>query len=378
MDRIRSQDAARTFDGERLTVARHLAGLRKNELAERIDKSPTAVAAYENGSKRPAAATVAQLSVALGVEPEFFAPGVVTGMAEVPHFRSLRSTTQIARDRARAFGVMVSEIAVALERHVEFPDLAVPSYPVDLDASRVEEPVAAARLVRREWGLGSGPIHHMVRLLENHGVVVAFTPSQIAAIDAYSFGSHMRPVVLLNPTKDDYYRQRWDVAHELGHLVMHSDAEPGSRDAEDQANRFAAEFLLPKDEIRGQLPPRADWRYLLELKERWGVSMQALLFTARRLGVMTERAYKTAMTTVSARGWRRKEPGRSGLVEQPSLLSKAVEILGQVDGGEHELARECRVPMQLFRVATSRTPLTDRDESQDGVAASGALSAIES
>ncbi|MEQ3551668.1 XRE family transcriptional regulator [Pseudonocardia nematodicida] len=355
--RDRAQDAARLFDGERLTLARQLAGLRKNQLAEKIDKTPTSITAYESGRKRPAAATVAQLAMALGIDPDFFLPSSgELQAASAPHFRSLRSTTQIARDSARAYGLMVIEIVSSLERHVEFPTLDLPTRSVDLDSWEVDEPQEAARLVRSAWEMTTGPAGHIVRLLENKGIFLAFTSRQISAIDAYSFSSDSRPIILLNPTKDDYYRQRWDVAHELGHLVMHADAEPGSRDAEEQANRFAAEFLLPESEVRSHLPDRADWRHLQVLKEEWGVSIQALLFRARRLGVMTEQAYKTAMTTVSARGWRRQEPGRSVLIEQPSLLPRAVEVLDQVGITDYSLANECRVPIELFRIATARTP----------------------
>ena len=86
-----------------IAEARHLAGLRKNALAAAIGKSPTAVATYENGAKRPAAATVAELALALQVDPGFFLsrPGGATTAGAQPHFRSLRSTTQLARDQAR-------------------------------------------------------------------------------------------------------------------------------------------------------------------------------------------------------------------------------------------------------------------------------------
>ncbi|GAA1286449.1 XRE family transcriptional regulator [Pseudonocardia aurantiaca] len=375
--RDRAQDIARLFDGERLTLARQLAGLRKNQLAEKIDKTPTAVASYESGRKRPAAATVAQLAMALGIEPEFFLPSAgELQAASAPHFRSLRSTTQIARDRARAYGLMVIEIISSLERHVEFPNLDLPLHAVDLELWEVSEPEDAARVVRKCWDIETGPIDHIVRLLENKGIFAAFTSRQIAAIDAYSFSSDMRPVVLLNPTKDDYYRQRWDVAHELGHLVMHADAEPGNRDAEEQANRFAAELLLPEAEIAPLLPNRPGWRHLQSLKEEWGVSLQALLFRSRRLGVMPEQAYKSAMTTVSARGWRRQEPGRSVLVEQPSLLPRAVEVLAQVNVDDRQLADECRVPLDLFRLATSRTPSPLRPSGDIGSANRARLAVV--
>ena len=62
-------DVATFFDGSRLTLARHLAGLRSNALADLVDKTPTTKCCYESGRDRPAAATVAQLALALGVEP---------------------------------------------------------------------------------------------------------------------------------------------------------------------------------------------------------------------------------------------------------------------------------------------------------------------
>jgi Zn-dependent peptidase ImmA (M78 family) len=163
---------------------------------------------------------------------------------------------------------------------------------------------------------------------------------------------------LLNPIKDDYYRQRFDVAHELGHLVMHLDAEPGGRTVEDQAHRFAAEFLMPEKEIVDLLPHKADWQRLGQLKQQWNVSLQALLYRARSLKVMSDVTYRNAMTTISSRGWRRREPGPMPLLEQPSLLPRAIELLEtEANADELDLATECQVPLGLFRTITSRTPV---------------------
>jgi Zn-dependent peptidase ImmA (M78 family) len=160
--------------------------------------------------------------------------------------------------------------------------------------------------------------------------------------------------------KRDYYRQRFDLAHELGHLVMHADAEPGSRIVEEQAHRFASELLMPEEQIAPLLPSAMNasaWASLARLKEQWGVSQQALLFRARRLGVLGDVSYRNAMTTVSARGWRRNEPGQVKVLEQPSLLPRAVELLAAEGIDEQTLASECRAPLELFRAATSRAPL---------------------
>jgi Zn-dependent peptidase ImmA (M78 family)/transcriptional regulator with XRE-family HTH domain len=384
-DRPRAADVAAFFDGARLTLARQLAGLRKSDLAQLLDMSPTAVAAWESGAKRPTAVTVARLALSLGVDPGFFAmrPDDVAALSATPHFRSLRSTTQLARDQAFAYGQLAVDIATSLEKHVECPDPDVPSFPLPIDAGAPDTgapdacapdacaPERAAQYVRRQWEMSAGPASHLVRLLENHGVLVVFSPPRAASVDAYSFDSRLRPVVVLNPVKHDYYRQRFDVAHELGHLVMHTDAEPGGRTVEDQANRFAAEFLMPAAEIGDELPATmnaAAWQSLARCKERWGTSIQALLYRARRLGALTEVSYRNAMATLTGRGWRRSEPGLITFLEQPSMLPRALELLAAEGITESQLRDQCRVPADLFRTVTSRAPHPAPPETDAGPA----------
>jgi Zn-dependent peptidase ImmA (M78 family)/transcriptional regulator with XRE-family HTH domain len=358
---VSAVDAAALFAGGRLTLARQLAGMRKSDLAHAIGKSPTSISAWESGSKRPTSATVAELSLGLGVDPGFFlVRGEAPVLTSAPHFRSLRSTTQIARDQATAYGQIAVDLTLAVERHVDFPEVTVPTFPVSEQALDGERPEDAAKFVRRDWAMSAGAVGHLVRLLENHGVLVVFSPSGAASVDAYSFEASSRPVIVLNPQKDDYYRQRFDVAHELGHLVMHRDAEPGGRIVEDQANRFAAEFLMPEEDISPLLPKsmnRNVWAQLGHLKEKYGVSMQALLFHARRLAVLSDVSYRNAMMTVSARGWRRSEPGLVNTVEQPSMLPRAVELLDGEGFTEADIFSQSRVPMEILRQVVSRVPL---------------------
>ena len=135
--------------------------------------------------------------------------------------------------------------------------------------------------------------------------------------------------MVLNPVKHDYYRQRFDVAHEFGNLVMHSDAEPGGRTVENHANRFAAELLMPAAEVRGELPTvmnGAAWQSFARSKERWGASIQALLYRAR--------AWAPSPRSPTAMPWPRSPAGRAPrrarlitVLEQPSMLPRAVELL---------------------------------------------------
>jgi Zn-dependent peptidase ImmA (M78 family)/transcriptional regulator with XRE-family HTH domain len=349
--------AASLFNGERLTMARQLAGLKKSHLAGIIEMSPASVTAWESGVKQPSRVTVAKLALALRVEPQFFGGGAPPKVNK-PHFRSLRSTPQIAQDEAEAYGRFVAEIAGMLENVVEFPQALLPDLPVDPD-ERNMTPEAAAQGARDFFGVARGPIQHVVRLAERCGVVVVFSEPGIAAIDAFSLHTSTRPVIILNPVKDDYYRQRFDVAHELGHLIMHHDAEPGGKVAEEQANRFAAEFLMPADEIAPLLPSSTagkSWAQVAELKEHWGVSLAALLYRSRALGIMGDVSYRNAMVRMTQNGWRRAEPGRMSSLEMPSMLPRAKEVLSEAGVDNEMFLSGSGLPVGLYEVAASRVP----------------------
>jgi Zn-dependent peptidase ImmA (M78 family)/transcriptional regulator with XRE-family HTH domain len=347
------------FNSERLTMARQLKGLRKSHLARLIEMSPASVTAWESGAKQPSRATVAKLALALNVEPHFFAGGAPP-KTNKPHFRSLRSTPQLAQDEAEAYGQFVAEITGMLETVVEFPEVLLPDLPVD-PKERSLTPEQAGQAAREFFGIAPGPVQHVVRLVERSGVVVVFSEPGVATIDAYSLHSATRPIIVLNPVKDDYYRQRFDVAHELGHLIMHHDAEPGGKVAEEQANRFASEFLMPVEDIAASLPTSTAgraWARLAELKEYWGVSLAALLYRARALGIMSDVSYRNAMVRMSQNGWRRAEPGRISSVEMPSMLPRAREVLSDAGVDEESFLTGSGLPIELYEIAASRSPWT--------------------
>jgi Zn-dependent peptidase ImmA (M78 family)/transcriptional regulator with XRE-family HTH domain len=340
----RLAEARLLFEAERLTLARRLRGLRKNQLAAAVDTTPTAIGHYESGVHRPSARVLSRLAMSLGVPVEFFQAGHGSVLdAGHAHFRSLRSTTQIERDQALAYGRIVADIVAAIEAFVEFPEVTVPEWPVTPDEIAGPGPVEAARRARALLVGGPGPVRSVVRLLESAGIVAIVLPPTTERVDAFSVTAYPRPLVMFNPAKGDYWRNRFDGAHELGHLVMHADAEPGSRVVEDQANRFAAEFLMPEQDIVDALPATADWARLAELKTEWGVSMAALLYRARTLRVMKEVTYRNAMSAMSTRGWRRREPGPERPLERPTMLTKAVELLAVSGVDRDRLADAARV-----------------------------------
>jgi len=300
------------FQPGRLRLARELRGLNQTELGTRAGVTSAAISQFEGGTIPPGPKTLRALSVALEVPPAFFALDI--SETHEGFFRSLRRTSIRQRRQARALAYIAHDVA-----HVEgLKTATIPHIPVPLDANR-EEVERVAQDVRREWKLPRGPIGNVVETLEAHGVVVIRLPFSGEDVDAFSLPFPDWPVVVLAADKNDRGRSRFDCAHELGHLVMHADQVWGIKEVEQQAHQFAAAFLMPDADIVDELPSRADWPALFELKRKWQVSLAALLMRARRLDIMTEAAYLAAVKETSARGWRRVEPIPLGGCELPSI-----------------------------------------------------------
>jgi Zn-dependent peptidase ImmA (M78 family)/transcriptional regulator with XRE-family HTH domain len=341
--RRRAAGVAVDFDPARLALARRLAGLQRTKLARALEVTAAAVTQFEKGQAKPTLPIVDRLAVALEVPPEFFRAGrpVPALAASGAHFRSLRSTSALERERALAFAEIALAVFVAIEQHVRLPRPALPALDVPPDLT-LTDVVGLARQARQHLGVAAGPVPNVVRLLEAHGVaVVRLDQDDVRRVDAFSHHGH-RPIVLLNPAKQDKARSRFDAAHELGHLLMHHDIEPGSRLVEQQAQAFAAEFLAPADEIAEQLPNRVDWVVLHDLKRRWGVSLKALVVRAHILGRFSDASSQRAMRQLAAWGW--PEPGQLGALEAPVLLPRAIDLLG----GPHaltDLAADAGLPL---------------------------------
>jgi Zn-dependent peptidase ImmA (M78 family)/transcriptional regulator with XRE-family HTH domain len=318
------ESARLLFDGQRLAQARQFRGLLKGDLATEVGVTPAAIGQFESGAARPSAVTLSKLALALGVPVAFFAKGrpVFALREEDAHFRSLRSTSKRDRSQARAQVERLAEVVAALEQRVNLPAVDLPQIPIGTS------PEDAARQARAYWGLGDGPIGDMVGILERKGVIVARLPAATDEVDAFSAWIGVRPFVILASNKGAADRSRFDAAHELGHILLHADAGPGDPIVEREANRFAAEFLVPAASILPELPRRVDWRAFLALKIRWRVAVSMLLLRARDLAVISDGAYRRAMVEMTRRGWRRNEPGHLGDPEQPELLGRAMALLG--------------------------------------------------
>lgn len=340
----------------RVRLARDLRGYTQGETVLRMPHpiSAAALSQIESGKVRPTDDTLAELASSLDVPVEFFLAQWPAGMPEnatpIAYFRDLRATPARERRRALALALLLNDLVAAIENRVRLPEVRLTRRPIGARATRDEiEAIAAG--VRREWHLDNEPIPHVVREIERHGIPVARLSIGHHLVDAFSVAFEARPIVLLTEDKSNYVRSRFDAAHELGHVVMHADRTERDRTIEPQAHAFASAFLLPREVAVDELPRRIDstgWARLAELKRRWGLSMSALLRRGRDLRVLSEDDYRNAMKYMSARGWRRLEPGdrELGPPEAPLLLERALKIIEvEQDVTVEELIESAHLPL---------------------------------
>ncbi|GAC81528.1 Zn-dependent peptidase ImmA, M78 family [Gordonia malaquae] len=306
------------FNPSRLRLARLRLGYTLTELAKVSGVSSRALTDFENGHRPPAEDTLIKLADALAVpaaflERESIEP-VATGAAS---FRKLSKTSAIRRDAVLAKASLALEFFDTIEERFRLPDADIPTF--DKLA-----PEHAAGLVRHRWSLGDRPISNMVHLLEAKGVRVASLSHSYDDIDAFCFYRDGSPYVFLNTEKTGE-RQRFDAAHELGHLVLHSELEMDpstSKEREAEANAFASSFLMPKTAVESQQMRAANIERVLAARSYWKVSAMAMTHRLHELHLLTDWQYRSACITLSERGFRRSEPG--GIVPETSQLLRKV------------------------------------------------------
>ncbi|GAA2476128.1 ImmA/IrrE family metallo-endopeptidase [Actinocorallia cavernae] len=351
-----------------LTLARESRGWTQVDLAREMTGRATSetvsqgyVSRAEAGRLLVKGDRLALFSTALRYTPEMLCrttdnDGVGVGLV---HHRKRASMGALALRRVHA--------TLAVTR-LQVEALTAASYDDEKHAFRhiavddFDTPADAAETLRLEWGLPSGPVPNVVEVLETAGALLVARDLQARELDAVSQWPHgERPLFLLNSTAPAD-RYCFSLAHELGHIVMHT--EPGDgRLQEQQADEFAAEFLMPHEDIVTELRPRMDLQRLMELKRRWRVSMAALARRAKSLGVLTEWQYRSLMVEMSALGYRTTEPVTFEF-ETPRHLAEVVTRLRQqhnldLSQAAHLVGLELEEFTEIYS-SPSSTPVTTR------------------
>ncbi len=332
--------------GERVQLVREYLSMTQQGLAEAANVTQSAISQIEQGGP-VSDATLQSIARVTGYNLEFFRRGVLPDLPALSlRYRKRASSRQKDDRRLRAHCRQGIELIEELERYAQLPGVALSPVNGDLSDQDIE---ALAVPVRQQLGIGpDDPIPNVIRAVERAGVVVFGASVNLDKHDAVSVWPDFpagRPIVCYaRGWSGD--RQRFSIAHEIGHIVLHQTRLVEADRAETEASRFGAALLIPPVALEAIEAP-VTLRRLAWAKAKWGVSIAALIRRCYDLRIIDTDRYASLMKQLSSRGWRKEEPVHVP-VEQPALLPKDI-------AGSSSVARHLRSPVWP-RCCTLRLP----------------------
>ena len=335
------------INGDHIKSARLFRGLSLSDLSNKTGITKQALSLYENETIRPEISKLVAIAQALDFPIEYFMSlDNFQVKTESTYFRSLLSTPKIARTAQSVRVEFIAKIYEILIDYVDFPDRNFPdiafsgrnAFSECADEEETSEIESIVTQCRKFWGLGFGPIVNLQKTVESNGIIITSLFTDKDEIDAFSqrtiINGNSVYIIVLNSTKNNV-RTRFDIAHELGHIFLHpwsENIEELSRqefkERESQANKFAGAFLLPRESFGNDVshyPTKLE--YYLHLKEKWNVSIQAMIYRTHQLKIISTTQYQYLMRQISKRGWRSCEPYDRPFDIEKTLIQEAIELL---------------------------------------------------
>ncbi len=337
--------------GQRLRIARAASGLSLRDLEGKIGNLVTAqaIGKYERDEDMPSSPVLSALADGLDVSEDYLLSAAELELDGV-EFRKHALTLK----REEAF--VEGQTLHLLERYLALEDVLnlasvvwnKPSeapYPI----KEVADAEQAARAIRLHWKLGIDPLPNLSELLEEQGIkVLSLNLKDIDGLTARVKRKNAEPVPVVVVKESAWSeRKRFTLAHELGHMVMDI---PAGVDVEKAAHRFASAFLMPAEALWreiGKSRTTISLGELLQFKQLFGASLQAIAYRCKDLGILQDSGYRRLFQIFNQKGWRKEpfeEPGAiDPAKEQPQRMarlcfralaekfisdSKAAEILG--------------------------------------------------
>lgn len=330
-----SRGGIQGFQQDRLSQVLAARRLTQVQLAALVGVSPATVSKWRAGSQAPEREALERLAGVVNVTPEWFTRTPAEKIS-LPLFRSNASAHVAARAMLEARLEWAQDVAVALMEFVDYPELNLPKRdfidPEEITAEDIEQ---AASECRDMWRLGRVAVQDLALAVEGAGIILVREETGIAQIEGLSAWSEMlgRPLILLSADKDNGYRSRFDLAHELGHLILHRNTlrttdNDRHKLMEKQAHHFAGSFLLPAESFAADIRMPVTLDDLLLLKRRWGVSVAAITMRLHALDLIDDDGKLSLFKRRSARWGGKSEPGDGDRKpEQPRLLRRTIDLL---------------------------------------------------
>jgi Zn-dependent peptidase ImmA (M78 family)/DNA-binding XRE family transcriptional regulator len=286
-----------------ISIARESRGMDNKDLAEKLNVNSSSISRWENeGLPISVEMIKAMLPILNYPESFFYQKGEV-----LPLSLSYRKRNQVPAKVITHIEANINVSRLNMETLITTMRLSEPKLPV-LDVIKYHTPQECAKQLRKLWKIEKGTIENLSDVLEHNKIILLSLDFNTERVDGRStIALDKYPIIVTNRSLLGD-RQRFTLAYELGHLIMHLRTEPKfDRDLSHEANVFAAELLMPEKEIKNDLHDLSLAK-LSDLKRKWKVSMQALLYRASDLECITDNQKNYILKQFNAYNIRRREP----------------------------------------------------------------------
>lgn len=323
------------FSGARLRQALDYSLVTAKSLADGVGVSPSNITKYMSGDLKPSPNIFEQIRIFLKFPTQYFLDEAsVIPDGEIKQWRSLKAATKRARKRGESILEWQIESHSYFRNYFDFPrfqsiNSETPINHRTINSEFIEQ---ITKGLRETWGIGTQPIKNLTRQVECFGICVGHANFGSEKLDAVSCIRDKIPFILLNSQVTSAARLRFNVAHELGHILLHSNVTLSDFETdgvfdelEEQAHYFAAALLLPDTAFTNDF-----WAPTLKclegLKKKWNVSIQAMMRRAFELNLITSAQFSYLNIAISKKGWRSQEPlDDSTTIEKPRLFGQSIE-----------------------------------------------------
>lgn len=313
---------------ERFKSARLLKGFSLQDLADILEKrvSRQALHRYEKGEVIPSMQMIDTLSSALDVNPDFFNRKISVNITKVD-FRKLSKLPVKEQTKIE------EQVKEYLSRYLEIEETVGISHefnnPLGTDSDALYENIATK--LRKEWNLGDNPISNVVELLEDNHIKVIKLDADSSFDGLKAIVNDSIPVIVYNEkiaTKQD--RVRFTLLHELGHILFENVKHLSESQKETLCHQFAGAMLMPTKTLKiklGEHRNKISFAELANLKQQYGISMQAIVMRAKDCGIINEHYTKQFFFMIRQMGWKIDEPvsyeGKEESIRFKQLLFRA-------------------------------------------------------
>lgn len=307
---------------QHVMLARESRGMSQKDVAEKMGMTPTNLSKIERGDVKLSPENLARIGEVTGYPVSFFLqPGGVS-----PETWVWRKRKKVAQNILTYIHARVNIHRFQIHTITNELGLKPPKLPL-MNISPSFSAEDAARALRKAWDIPGGSIANLTSIAEAHGIPVwSFSFGTDRMDSGVVHTTEHFPVICINSDHPGD-RQRWSLAYQLGHLLMHVFNPVGEeRDPGHEANLFAAELLIPEATYKQDLEGKTVTMNLLrELKRKWKMSMISLLYRADNLGCVSEYFMRNLIQQFHETKMIRHEPTELEVpAEQPKLIKSWV------------------------------------------------------